>query len=188
MNERETQRDIPEFSRPVDVESLSYGRTTFEFEATSEERRNLAKRLAVSSIEALRADIQAVRRGSRDSLIVDVAGSARAEYEQICVVTLEPVSFDIEFEITARYAGENDESDDPEIEPFDDFSEPIENGVVDLGELIAQSLALEIDPFPRKPGADYEDHWHGDDADKSTRDSSDQDNPFSILKKLKEGS
>jgi len=177
--------EVPEFSRPVDVESLPHGRSTFEFDATAEERRNLANRLAVSSIRELSAVIQAVRRGSRDSVVVDVAGSARAQYGQTCVVTLDPVSFEIEFEINARYVNESDESENPEIEPLDDIAEPIENGVIDLGELIAQTLALEIDPFPRKPGVDYEDHWDGDGTERGTRDPGDKDNPFSILKKLK---
>jgi len=180
--------DLPEFSRPIDVETLPHGRSTFELDATAEERRNLAKRLAVSSITELSAIIQVVRRGSRDSIIIDVAGSARAHYGQTCVVTLEPVSFAIEFDVDARYVSEDDDPDDPEIEPLGDFSEPIENGVVDLGELVAQSLALEVDPFPRKLGADYEDHWESDNTDKGARGPDDQDNPFSILKKLKEGS
>jgi len=180
--------DMPEFSRPVDVESLPHGRLTFEFDATAEERRNLANRLAVSAITELSAVIQAVRRGSKDSTIVDVSGSARAHYGQTCVVTLEPVSFEIEFEVDARYANESTDSDDTEIEPFEDFSEPIENGVIDLGELVAQTLALEIDPFPRKPGANYENHWDDDHSDQGAGVPDDQNNPFSILKKLKEGS
>jgi len=110
----------------------------------------------------------------------------RAQYGQTCVVTLEPVSFEVEFELDARYVNENNEPNDPEIEPFDDISEPIENGAIDLGELIAQTLALEIDPFPRKPGEYFADHWDGGDTESGDRGPDDQDNPFSILKKLTE--
>jgi len=60
--------EIPEFSRLIDVESLPHGGSTFEFEATAEERQNLANRLTLSSITGLTAVIHAVRRGARDSV------------------------------------------------------------------------------------------------------------------------
>ena len=30
--------------------------------------------------------------------------------------------------------------------------DPIENGLIDLGEVVVETLALEIDPYPRKDG------------------------------------
>ena len=35
----------------------------------------------------------------------------------------------------------------------DDAPEPIEGGIIDLGEAVAQQLALALDPYPRAPGA-----------------------------------
>ena len=33
--------------------------------------------------------------------------------------------------------------------------EEIEGNAIDLGEMVAQCLALELDPYPRKPGIEY---------------------------------
>ncbi len=44
-----------------------------------------------------------------------------------------------------------------EIDPnADDPPDPIEGGRIDLGALVVEHLALEIDPFPRKPGVVFE--------------------------------
>ena len=48
-------------------------------------------------------------------------------------------------------AGAIDEVAEDEFDPFDDAAdpEPYENGVIDLGEAVAQQLSLAIDPYPR---------------------------------------
>ena len=30
------------------------------------------------------------------------------------------------------------------------------NGVIDLGEMVAETLALDLDPYPRKPGVSFD--------------------------------
>jgi uncharacterized metal-binding protein YceD (DUF177 family) len=38
----------------------------------------------------------------------------------------------------------------------DDPPDEIEGGVVDLGAYVVEHLALALDPFPRKPGVEFE--------------------------------
>jgi hypothetical protein len=57
-----------------------------------------------------------------------------------------------------------------EYEPPDE----IVNGHIDLGALTAEFLALGLDPYPRKPGVDFD--YKGDDK---------PDSPFAALAKLK---
>ena len=65
----------------------------------------------------------------------------------------------------ASYAGR--------LEPPDE----IVNGQIDLGALTAEFLALGLDPYPRKPGVDF-----------NYRDPADEkDSPFAALSKLKGG-
>ncbi len=39
----------------------------------------------------------------------------------------------------------------------DEWPEPIVEGRIDIGEAVAQQLALALDPYPRKPGISLED-------------------------------
>ena len=64
-----------------------------------------------------------------------------------------------------KILGEIDEAD----------ADPIEDGRIDLGELVAETMAIELDPYPRKPGAGFADII--EDAEKPS--------PFSALSKLK---
>jgi hypothetical protein len=56
-----------------------------------------------------------------------------------------------------------------------DPPDPIENGTIDLGALAAEFLALGLDPYPRKPGAEFAPI--SDPQDVAER-------PFDVLKKL----
>lgn len=61
--------------------------------------------------------------------------------------------------------------------------EPITGGQIDLGEVIAQLLAVEIDPYPRKSGAVFVDVSPNKHAGESGETTS--ENPFAILASLK---
>ena len=41
------------------------------------------------------------------------------------------------------------------VDASEDDVDPIENGEIDLGELVAEAVALELDAYPRKPGEAY---------------------------------
>ena len=73
-----------------------------------------------------------------------------AEVEQVCVVTLEPFRSQVSDEVERYFlpgASEADASAD--VDPFSD-------GVIELGEVVVESLSLALDPYPRKPGATFE--------------------------------
>ncbi len=67
--------------------------------------------------------------------------------------------------------------DDVESEAeIPDPPEPIVNGVIDLGRLATDALLLGVDPYPRKPGAEFEPQVAAVDP---------EDHPFAALKALK---
>ena len=85
-----------------------------------------------------------------------------AAIEQTCGVTLEPFGSELEGEFqvkllprSSRHApAENPEvAIDPEAEDPPDL---LDEDVIDLGAYVVEHLAVEIDPFPRKPGAVFE--------------------------------
>jgi uncharacterized metal-binding protein YceD (DUF177 family) len=73
---------------------------------------------------------------------------------QACVVTLEPVQSDIETQFARLYSSQvRDEPSQIDRDLERDEPDLIENGQIDLGELVAEELALALDPYPHAPGA-----------------------------------
>ena len=85
-------------------------------------------------------------------------GRIAARVQQPCVVTLAPVRSRIAAPLDRRYgpaeALADADAEDAGLED-DDVPEVLVDGVIDLGEAVAEQLALEIDPFPRAEGAEF---------------------------------
>ncbi|MGB4101021.1 MAG: DUF177 domain-containing protein [Alphaproteobacteria bacterium] len=144
----------PEFSRPVEAEKIPPRGMELEITARPEECAALAKRMGLLDIAGLNARLQLRRSDGGQVIVVD--GDFAARVTQQCVVTLEPMPADIAETLHGLFAP-------PELVPADagvteitdvfaEDPEPIQNGVIDLGELTVQHLSLALDPYPRKPG------------------------------------
>ncbi|MCA8927716.1 MAG: DUF177 domain-containing protein [Alphaproteobacteria bacterium] len=139
-----------EFSRPVALADVDRHPVRKRIEASPSERAALAKRLGVSALGRLTADLTvAKRRGA-----IHVTGSFAAVMDQVCVVTLDPFTTALEGEVDEDFSEQADAADDLEIDIDLETPEPLTEDALDLGELVVQCLALEIDPHPRAPGAD----------------------------------
>ncbi len=156
-----------EFSRPLSVDKIPSGGLEDKLEANETERRRLTERFGLLELSKLLAElsIQYVRAEH----MVAVQGVMTAEVVQQCVVTLEPLATLIKEEIDVLFALPElikDGAGAPEIETEGQQElEPIINGVIDLGELVAQHLGVALDPYPRKPGLAYVEAKYGDDAE-----------------------
>lgn len=125
-------------------------------EAKPAERRSLAEFLEVLDVKRLRARLVLKRwRGHG----VQVTGTVDAEVVQSCIVTLEPVTSRLELEIDRKFLPESMLAHDGDphemlIDPDgEDPPEPMPHSL-DLGELAAEEVALNVDPYPRKAGAE----------------------------------
>ena len=111
-----------------------------------------------------------------------IDGRWRADIVQTCGVTLEafPTALSGEFTVRAVPEGSRHAAPpDSEVEIDVDAEDPpdvLESDVVDLGGYVVEHLALEIDPFPRKPGAVFE-----------PPEAEPESSPFAALLKLKGG-
>jgi hypothetical protein len=137
----------PEFSRPLTLAHVPEAGQSLRLEAGEAERAALARRFGLIALHALEADLR-LRPGPEGR--VRVEGVLRAEVEQACVVSLEPVRQRLEEAVAWRLLPEGIEPSDGDEDP-DDI--PSEGGVADLGEALAQQLSLALDPYPRAPGA-----------------------------------
>ena len=140
----------PEFSRPERLDTIGERDRSVTFAATPEERRKLAARFAILSVDLLEARFT-IRR---DTAGIVAKGHVTAKVVQACSVTDEPLTATIEEPVALRFV-DNFGAVEGEIELSDDALDtvPIDGGAVDLGEAAAETLALALDPFPRGPNA-----------------------------------
>jgi uncharacterized metal-binding protein YceD (DUF177 family) len=176
-------KPAPEFSRPIHVADLNGERFETEIEADAGERAALATRFGVLSIDSLTATVVLVPNS--DGSIVEVTARFSAKIVQSCVVTLDPVENTVEGTVEVVLA--EDTGDGPRVVEIDlTEGEPPEafvDGVIDIGEVVAEHMGLEIDPFPRSPGAQFT--YDAGDRGKTETDDKPRESPFSILEKLK---
>ena len=179
-----TSPGTPEFSRPVDVARLPPGESAFDLVADEDECRALARRLGLVDLADLEAAVRLLPAGGGTSVRIRCHLTARVT--QTCVITLEPVAARIDTTFERTYgptAADDDAGSDVFLEP--DEQEPpeaIRDGMIDLGEAVAEQLALELDPFPRAPGAEFE----GFSTDRRDGPGTGAgDGPFAALARLK---
>lgn len=174
----------PEFHRPVRVAELADGENSIEFAADATERQALARRFALVGLDRLEAHLTLVPADDRCGL--DVEGRLVAEVIQSCVVTLDPVRAKIDAVFRRAYAAEPPPEDDGDLGPslldVADPPDPIVDGTVDLGEAVAEELALALDPFPRAAGVTFEEFSKKYNKSKEIEDKS---HPFAVLADLK---
>lgn len=178
-----TSLATPEFSRTVSIDELSSGGLQRHLSASRQEMAALSRRFGLADMTSLEADID-LRVAEQGRIRVKVTFTA--DVLQSCVVTLEPVPARLNegFEVVFAPEPGDDGSDHGEVvidAMADDPPEPLTGDEIDIGELVAQHLALAIEPYPRKQGA----NWTPDDKADPTGAGGDRENPFAVLAELK---
>jgi len=139
----------PEWSRRERTDQIGVDERAVAIEADEAERAGVARRFDLVAVEQLGADF-VVRR---DAAGVLATGRVRARVVQACSITGDPLTQYIDEAVALRFvepvAGEE------EVELGHDALDTIEveDGMIDLGEAAAETVALALDPFPRSPRA-----------------------------------
>jgi uncharacterized metal-binding protein YceD (DUF177 family) len=119
--------------------------------ADEAERRAIAERLDLSSLERLEAHACLALDGER----VRATGRVAASLEQRCVVTGEPVAAHLDEPFEIAFVPEPVAGDEEiELRPEDCDVVFHDGAVIDLGSAIADTLALALDPYPRSASAE----------------------------------
>jgi len=144
-------------------------------EANAAECAALAALFGLPGIASLAGDFQ-LRHEQRG--VIAATLRLRAALTQLCVVTLEPFEAVVADEATLRFvpAASIPEAAelilDPEtLEGPDEI--PYGGETIDLGAVLAEQLALALDPYPKKPGAAL-----------PAEAAEPADNPFAALRRL----
>jgi hypothetical protein len=168
---------IPDAS--IRLDSMPVAGRDIDIAVEREVREAIAAQLEVTAVDRLQVKLHAVRfRGG-----MRVTGQLRALVTQPSVVSLEPVTEDIEEPVDRiflpggekAYAGKADAEVFVDLEG-DDVPDHFEGNEADLSDLIIETLALGIDPYPRLEGESVGITGDVDDEDES---------PFAGLKALK---
>ncbi|WP_417806104.1 YceD family protein [Thalassospira lucentensis] len=180
----------PEFSRIVNTDEQVGKKEKLTIKASDKECAALAKRFELISIDSLQADLTILVASNGE---VTVRGPMQADIVQRCVTTLDPVPEKVEDDVEVLFSPHVSEDDLPsnpddledlsedELMALLDQPEPLVDGKIDVGEVVAQFLAVAMDPYPRKQGAELPEAVLVEEEAEEERP-----NPFAKLAGLKE--
>lgn len=172
------------FYRQISLAQLQGGPESFELAADAGERAALAQRFGLVALDRLEARVTA--QALSGSVALRVEGRVEATLTQSCVVTLEPVVQHVDEPFRLDFGTPADVVDAASgemlLDPEPDGPDPLPEGPIDLGELVAEQLALAIDPYPRKEGADFDAVRREAGLEEAGKRA---ENPFAALAELK---
>jgi hypothetical protein len=111
---------------------------------------------------------------------VEIEGRWNAKVVYRCGLTLEPFDVELDGRFTVRAVPADspqaaEAASDLELDlEAEDPPDVLEEDAVDIGAYLVEHLALELDPFPRKPGAVFE-----------PPAATEPESPFAVLRRLK---
>jgi uncharacterized metal-binding protein YceD (DUF177 family) len=171
-----------EFSRSVRIDTLGSAPRAVSIEAHEAERTALAKRFSLEAIHSLAAEAELVRTGDA----VRATGRVTAAVVQSCVATGEPVEEQVAEDFTIEFRPHPQVgSPDEEIELSEGELDVVfyDAAAVDLGDAVAETVSLALNPFPRSPEAETALREAGV---KSEQEAKAEASPFAGLAALKD--
>jgi uncharacterized protein len=152
-----TDKALP-WHAAVLVADIPEGGLHRDVEASEAERAAVAVLAGLRDLPQFAASFDLTHAGGGR---IRVHGRISAQAGQTCVVTLEPLTSEIDEEVDVIFSDEPQplptaEADEEEDAMGDDPPEPIVNGAIDLGALATEFLMLGLDPYPRKAGVVFE--------------------------------
>jgi uncharacterized metal-binding protein YceD (DUF177 family) len=139
----------PELSRLVDLRQILAKPVAIK--ATEDERKALARRFALVRIDRLEAEVAL----DVDGEAINAKGRLHAAIVQSCAVSGDDLPAEIDEPLVFRFVPEPDVIEgEVELKESELDEIPFAGTGFDLGEAVAQSLALAIDPYAVGPEAE----------------------------------
>lgn len=141
-----------EFSHVVKLSEIGSHSRNLHLAAGEAARSGLMLRFDLASLESLEAQLSL----QLDGADVVATGRFTANLAQFCIATNDPVPARIDEPIHIRFIPEPTGGGETEIElGADDCDTVFQDGqTIDLGEAVAQSMGLALNPYPRSPEAE----------------------------------
>ena len=144
------------FSCRLNLDKVHDG-TRIDLIATDAERDAIMRRLGLVSLERLAAHCVLDHKGIGDQAgSIRARGRIKAALAQACVATGEPLPSFLDEAFELHVQPEPVRVPDDEIELAGDELDVIfhDGSAIELGEAIADTLAVSLDPYPRGPNAE----------------------------------
>ena len=142
----------PEMHRPVPIEGIGQAGFEHRIEANASDLAAVAKRLDIPAVGSLLAGFRLRRASGSAPGVITAEGRLEARVTRVCVISLDEFETEVKLDFRVRFVPAALESEDIDFEADDEI--PYDGGEIDLGEAAVQELALALDPYPRKPGAE----------------------------------
>ncbi|MFN3619879.1 YceD family protein [Sphingorhabdus sp.] len=141
-----------EFSHVIKLSEIGSHSRNIQLVADDAARRGLMARFDLAALDSLKAEITL----THDAEGVVATGRFTAELAQFCIASHDPVPATMDEAIHIRFIPEPVVSGEVELElEADDCDTMFHDGqTIDLGEAVAQSLGLALNPYPRSPEAE----------------------------------
>ena len=148
-----------EIERIFDLDRMGSGSAALDIVASDSERAALSKRFGFLDLPVFSARVTIDRHPGKR---IVVEGRLRGKIVQACILTLDPVTQDLDDTFQLVFAQDITDERDPEsgeaiLSASLDAPEPLTGNLLDVGEIVAEQLSLAADPYPRRPGAKLED-------------------------------
>ena len=143
----------PEFSRPLRVDTLGEATRRMSVEAGETERIGLARRFGLIAVDCLTAELALTRNAAE----IAMEGTLFARIAQACVATGAPLAAEIEAPFNLKFRPQPDPAergDEVELGAAELDTIFYDEGSIDVGEAVAETLLVNLDPYPRAPGAE----------------------------------
>lgn len=137
------------------------------FVATPAQCAKIAERFEIPQVKNLTCHVNIIIDGD----LIRATGHIKATLARVCVVSLETFDEELDTDFEALFAENIPFIKEGEMK---DDIEPIDRGRLDIFEIVAEQVGLNMNPFPRKPDASGDYIEQGESANR----------PFANLKNL----
>ena len=169
---------MSDWTRLIKLHEIARGPVTLDLEPDAGQRAKIAHDLGLETLPSLKARVTV--KPWLDG--AEITGRFEAVVEQICGISLDPFQQtlvgDIEVRAVPRGSPHAQPEEAGELELDLEAPDPpdvLDGDAVDVAHYVVEHLALGIDPFPRKPGVEFD-----------YQPPQDEVSPFAVLKKLKD--
>ncbi|WP_138379900.1 YceD family protein [Luteithermobacter gelatinilyticus] len=181
---------VSELSRPVDITTLPKSGREFVIEGSPEECAALARRFSVVDIRSLQSHCRLEPAADGQGVRFVLKGRVEADIVQLCSISLEEVVEQAQEDFIIYFVDEKYATMAPateiEIRPDEEDLEVMTSSIIDIGEQVAQQLALAINPYPRSASAKGDELGYKILQEDDPSLAEEKKNPFAILKGLKD--
>lgn len=169
------QQEQKDIACVVDVRKITAQGTHICMTATKEQCRELAEHFEIIAVDNLTVDVKLRKKED----IIELTGTLKAQVQQECVVTLEPMDNEVSGDFEMLFSTIKQPIVNESVLDIDISEEPVEflpRGQIYFKDIVFEQFGLNLDEFPRKTEELF--------VYREDTEPIEKENPFAVLKHL----